>query len=48
MYWHALPQAWETMTYQEFLETRRRLMGVVTREPLHFCENMDMSPSIQK
>jgi hypothetical protein len=29
MYWHALPQAWETMTYQEFLETRRRLMGVV-------------------
>jgi hypothetical protein len=32
MYWHALPRAWETMTYQEFLEARRRLMGVVVRD----------------
>ena len=32
MYWHALPQGWETMSYPDFLEARRRLMGVVVRD----------------
>jgi hypothetical protein len=32
MYWHALPQDWETMSYPDFLEARRRLMGVVVRD----------------
>lgn len=31
MFWHALPEAWETMTYDEFLQARRVLMSQVTR-----------------
>jgi len=30
-YWHALPIDWESMTYNEFLEERRKLMAGVTR-----------------
>lgn len=29
---HALPAGWETMDYQKFLETRRRLMAQIVRE----------------
>ena len=32
MYWHALPKGWEAMSYPDFLEARRRLMGVVVRD----------------
>lgn len=32
MYWHALPQDWENMSYEEFLSERRRLMAGVTRD----------------
>ncbi|WP_226435292.1 GmrSD restriction endonuclease domain-containing protein [Rhodococcus yananensis] len=32
MYWHALPQSWESMTYEDFLEARRVLMARVTRD----------------
>jgi len=31
-YWHALPQGWENMSYHEFLEERRKLMAMVTRD----------------
>jgi hypothetical protein len=31
-YLHALPEDWESMTYASFLEERRRLMAVVTRD----------------
>ena len=31
-YWHALPQGWETLGYDEFLGARRRLMGTVVRD----------------
>jgi hypothetical protein len=31
-YWHALPRDWESMTYNEFLEERRKLMAGVTRD----------------
>lgn len=31
-YWHALPEGWESMAYEEFLETRRRLMAAVIRD----------------
>lgn len=30
-YWHALPENWENMEYQEFLITRRKLIAHVTR-----------------
>ena len=30
--WHALPDGWERMEYDDFLEARRRLMARVTRE----------------
>ena len=31
-YWHALPVDWESMTYNDFLEERRKLMAGVTRD----------------
>ena len=31
-YWHALPEGWEAMPYEEFLVTRRRLMARVVRD----------------
>ena len=31
-YWHALPRDWESMTYNEFLEERRKLMAGVTKD----------------
>ena len=31
-YWHALPRDWESMTYNEFLEERRKLMARVTKD----------------
>jgi hypothetical protein len=33
-YWHALPDGWETMEYQEFLSARRRLMAKVVRDAM--------------
>jgi hypothetical protein len=30
--WHALPDGWESMTYEQFLPARRRLMGEVIRD----------------
>lgn len=31
-YWHALPDGWESMEYEEFLEKRRELMAGVIRD----------------
>ncbi len=31
-YWHALPDGWETMEYDEFLDARRRLIAGVIRD----------------
>lgn len=31
-WWHALPDTWTQMSYQEFLQARRRLLAEVTRE----------------
>src|SRR3989344_141925 len=31
-YWHALPEGWEKMEYQKFLEERRKLMAVIIRD----------------
>jgi hypothetical protein len=32
LYWHAMPESWEKMEYQAFLEQRRKLIANVTRE----------------
>jgi hypothetical protein len=32
MYWHALPEGWEHMDYQRFLEKRRKLIALVIRD----------------
>ncbi|GAA1814490.1 DUF262 domain-containing protein [Agromyces neolithicus] len=31
-YWHALPDQWESLTYDEFLTARRKLIAEVTRD----------------
>jgi hypothetical protein len=31
-HWHALPESWETMEYEVFLQTRRKLIAQVIRE----------------
>ncbi len=31
-YWHALPEAWESMSYDEFLHERRERMALVVRD----------------
>ncbi|MFE1664104.1 DUF262 domain-containing protein [Microbacterium sp. P02] len=31
-YWHALPENWESLSYDEFLTLRRRMMAQVTRD----------------
>lgn len=32
MYWHAIPEGWEDMDYDEFLSNRRKLIAVVIRD----------------
>ena len=31
-YWHALPDSWETLPYDEFLQQRRKLIALVIRD----------------
>ena len=44
MYWHALPQGWESMQYQDFLEARRRLMGLVVRDAFAQLHEQSYAP----
>lgn len=44
MYWHALPEGWESMPYQEFLEARRRLMGGVVRDAFAMLREQSYAP----
>lgn len=44
MYWHALPEGWESMPYQEFLEARRRLMGGVVRDAFALLREQGYEP----
>jgi hypothetical protein len=34
MYWHALPENWHDMSFEEFLAERRKRMAVVVRDAL--------------
>ena len=38
-YWHALPQGWENMEYQHFLEERRSAMARVIHDGYHTLLN---------
>ncbi len=35
MYWHALPENWETMEYFHFVEVRRKLIASIIRDGFH-------------
>ncbi|MGQ0669709.1 MAG: hypothetical protein ACT4PO_08580 [Actinomycetota bacterium] len=43
-YWHALPEGWHDMDYQEFLEARRRLMARVVRDGFERLTSMSARP----
>ncbi len=38
-YWHALPENWEELEYQDFLEERRKLMSNIIREAFKKISN---------
>lgn len=38
-YWHALPENWEELEYQDFLEERRKLMANIIREAFKEISN---------
>jgi len=49
-YWHALPDGWETLEYDEFLQQRRKLIAVVTRDAfarLGRGSVTDLAPAIE-
>jgi hypothetical protein len=45
MYWHALPDGWAEMSYEEFLVARRKLMATVVRDALHRLTDMSYRPA---
>lgn len=44
MRWHALPDGWEHMDYQDFLAARRRLMAVVVRDAFSLLADQNYEP----
>lgn len=44
-YWHALPDGWQSMRYDEFLEQRRRLMAKVVRDAFTKLSEDSYAPS---
>lgn len=46
MWWHALPEGWEYMGYQEFLQSRRDLIAKVTREGFKKLSDPNYRPQI--
>ncbi|SJM63116.1 hypothetical protein CZ771_14210 [Actinomycetales bacterium JB111] len=46
-YWHALPEDWYLLPYDEFLEQRRRLIAAVTRDAFErLCRGSDVQPAL--
>lgn len=43
-FWHALPEGWESMSYEEFLVARRILMAKVTHEGFKRLSDPNYSP----
>lgn len=46
MWWHALPEGWEYMGYQEFLQSRRDLIAKVTREGFKKLSDPNYRPQV--
>nr|WP_165001073.1 DUF262 domain-containing protein [Dietzia sp. oral taxon 368] len=44
MWWHALPEGWTALSYQDFLAARRKLMAEVTREGFRKLSDPNYSP----
>jgi len=44
MYWHALPEGWEHMPFDEFLAARRKRMAVVVRDAVARLADPDYKP----
>ncbi|UGQ12318.1 DUF262 domain-containing protein [Yinghuangia sp. ASG 101] len=43
-YWHALPEGWETMPYDDFLPARRKLIAEVVRDAFAKLGDADYAP----
>lgn len=46
-FWHALPQNWENLDYDDFLASRRRLMAAVTREGFTKLSDPNYQPKVE-
>ena len=46
-FWHALPEGWENLDYEEFLQQRRALMAAVTREGYRKLSDPNYHPQIE-
>lgn len=45
MYWHALPDGWTDMPYEEFLAERRKRMAIVVRDALSRLQDANYQPA---
>ena len=46
-YWHALPENWELMVYNDFLEERRKLMALVIKDAYEVISGQKTNNSVQ-
>ena len=47
MYWHALPESWESLPYEEFLDLRRQRMALVVRDSFRRLSNPSYQPMVE-
>jgi hypothetical protein len=45
VHWHALPDSWQTLTYQDFLAQRRRLMAAVVKDAFGLLADHSYDPA---
>ena len=45
VHWHALPDSWQTLTYQDFLTQRRHLMAAVVKEAFGLLADHSYDPA---
>jgi hypothetical protein len=48
MYWHALPEGWTGMPYEDFLVERRKRMATVVRDALARLEDARYQPAVNE
>ena len=47
MYWHALPEIWESLPYEEFLDLRRHQMALVVRDGFRRLSDPSYQPMVE-